>query len=200
MYPSFWISSAHWPNTSISSTSASPLRRVCVRPCSALVPTPKSVVFACGEAGKPLGFALFFHNYSTFLGKPGIYLEDLFVHPEARGRGIGKRLLTCLGKDHRRARLRPVGVGGTRLERAVHRLLQEPGRRVEKRMADFPAHWLGVGRAGGAEELNRPATCNEGQNQRFVGLSLFSFRPWISACTAPNTGIPTMVTDTCHGA
>ena len=53
------------------------------------------VVFACVDE-KPLGFALFFHNYSTFLGKPGIYLEDLFVRPEARGRGIGKRLLAWL--------------------------------------------------------------------------------------------------------
>jgi len=55
------------------------------------------VVFACID-GVPQGFALFFHNYSTFLGKPGIYLEDLFVHPEARGRGIGKYLLTWLAK------------------------------------------------------------------------------------------------------
>jgi GNAT superfamily N-acetyltransferase len=55
------------------------------------------VVFACA-AGRPRGFALFFHNYSTFLGKPGIYLEDLFVHPEARGRGIGKQLLRWLAK------------------------------------------------------------------------------------------------------
>jgi GNAT superfamily N-acetyltransferase len=53
------------------------------------------VVFACLD-GAPVGFALFFHNYSTFLGKPGIYLEDLFVDPEARGRGIGKRLLQWL--------------------------------------------------------------------------------------------------------
>jgi GNAT superfamily N-acetyltransferase len=44
------------------------------------------------------GFALFFHNFSTFLGKPGIYLEDLFVKPELRGLGIGKLLLTYLGK------------------------------------------------------------------------------------------------------
>lgn len=44
------------------------------------------------------GFALFFHNFSTFLGKPGIYLEDLFVKPELRGNGIGKMLLTYLTK------------------------------------------------------------------------------------------------------
>ena len=55
------------------------------------------VVFACLD-NVPQGFALFFHNYSTFLGKPGIYLEDLFVHPDARGRGIGKYLLTWLAQ------------------------------------------------------------------------------------------------------
>jgi GNAT superfamily N-acetyltransferase len=55
------------------------------------------VVFAC-VAEEPVGFALFFHNYSTFLGRPGIYLEDLFVRPEARGQGIGKRLLTWLAQ------------------------------------------------------------------------------------------------------
>jgi len=49
----------------------------------------------CGE---PAGFALFFHNYSTFLGKPGIYLEDLFVLPEFRKKGIGKGLLAYLAK------------------------------------------------------------------------------------------------------
>jgi GNAT superfamily N-acetyltransferase len=42
------------------------------------------------------GFALFFHNFSTFLGRPGLYLEDLFVKPEWRGRGIGQRLLVHL--------------------------------------------------------------------------------------------------------
>jgi GNAT superfamily N-acetyltransferase len=46
--------------------------------------------------GRPVGFALFFHNYSTFLGRPGIYLEDLFVLPELRGRGFGKALLIHL--------------------------------------------------------------------------------------------------------
>ena len=45
---------------------------------------------------EPAGFALFFHNYSTFLAKPGLYLEDLFVVPKFRGRGYGKALLTHL--------------------------------------------------------------------------------------------------------
>ena len=48
------------------------------------------------EDGVPVGFALFFHNFSTFLGRPGIYLEDLFVVPEHRGRGIGRTLLAHL--------------------------------------------------------------------------------------------------------
>ena len=46
--------------------------------------------------GKPAGHALFFYNYSTFLAKPGIYLEDLFVKPDYRGKGIGKQLLNKL--------------------------------------------------------------------------------------------------------
>lgn len=47
---------------------------------------------------KPIGFALFFHNFSTFLGKPGIYLEDLYITPDMRGRGYGKTLLSFLAK------------------------------------------------------------------------------------------------------
>lgn len=46
--------------------------------------------------GTPQGFALFFHNFSTFEGRPGIYLEDLFVRPDARGSGLGKALLARL--------------------------------------------------------------------------------------------------------
>ena len=48
--------------------------------------------------GKPVGFALFFHNFSTFLAQPGIYLEDLFVEPEQRGAGIGRALLARLAQ------------------------------------------------------------------------------------------------------
>lgn len=48
--------------------------------------------------GKPVGLALFFHTFSTFRGQPGLYLEDLFVQPAHRGRGIGKALLATLAK------------------------------------------------------------------------------------------------------
>ena len=55
------------------------------------------VLIAC-EGEKPAGFALFFHNFSTFLGRAGIYLEDLFVFPEYRGRGYGRALLKRLAQ------------------------------------------------------------------------------------------------------
>jgi GNAT superfamily N-acetyltransferase len=48
--------------------------------------------------GKAVGFALFFHNYSTFLAKKGLYLEDLFVLPESRGQGVGKAMLAALAR------------------------------------------------------------------------------------------------------
>ena len=47
---------------------------------------------------EPAGFALFFHNFSTFLGRPGIYLEDLYVKPKFRGKGFGQKLLSYLAK------------------------------------------------------------------------------------------------------
>ncbi|MBQ2297103.1 MAG: GNAT family N-acetyltransferase [Ruminiclostridium sp.] len=55
------------------------------------------VIFAL-EDGKEVGFALFFHNFSTFLGRSGLYLEDLFVKTEARGKGYGKGLLRQLAR------------------------------------------------------------------------------------------------------
>lgn len=59
---------------------------------------PSAEVLIAEEAGTAVGFALFFHNYSTFLGRPGIYLEDLFVLPECRGRGYGKALFVALAR------------------------------------------------------------------------------------------------------
>jgi GNAT superfamily N-acetyltransferase len=59
-------------------------------------PKPHAEAVIARFDGEIAGFALFFHNFSTFLGKPGLYLEDLFVRPEYRGRSIGKSLLSHL--------------------------------------------------------------------------------------------------------
>lgn len=55
-------------------------------------------VIICEIENQAVGFALFFHNFSTFVGKPGLYLEDLYVKPEFRGRGLGSLLLSYLAK------------------------------------------------------------------------------------------------------
>jgi GNAT superfamily N-acetyltransferase len=57
---------------------------------------PSAEVVVAELDGRPAGFALFFHNFSTFLARPGLYLEDLYVRPELRGRGVGRRLLARL--------------------------------------------------------------------------------------------------------
>lgn len=59
---------------------------------------PLAEVLICHHGDEPAGFALFFHSFSTFLGKPGIYLEDLYVKPEYRGMGLGRALLVHLAK------------------------------------------------------------------------------------------------------
>ena len=59
----------------------------------------KAEVILAEENSEPVGFALFFHNFSTFLGRAGIYLENLFVKPKHRGKGIGKALLQKLAKS-----------------------------------------------------------------------------------------------------
>jgi len=59
---------------------------------------PAAEVLLAEEQGRAVGFALFFQNFSTFLGKPGIYLEDLFVEPAFRGQGIGKALLAAVAR------------------------------------------------------------------------------------------------------
>jgi GNAT superfamily N-acetyltransferase len=69
------------------------------------------VVLACRDAA-PLGYALFFHNFSSFRSKPGLYVEDLFVRPAARGHGVGRRLFAWLART-------ALERGCTRLEWAV---------------------------------------------------------------------------------
>jgi GNAT superfamily N-acetyltransferase len=59
-------------------------------------PTVEAVIASVD--GEPVGYALFFPNFSTFLGKPGLYLEDLYVRPAARGLGVGRKLLTHLAR------------------------------------------------------------------------------------------------------
>jgi GNAT superfamily N-acetyltransferase len=61
-------------------------------------PDPVPRVLVAELDGAPVGFALWFRNFSTFLARPGIWLEDLFVRPEARGRGVGKALLAELAR------------------------------------------------------------------------------------------------------
>jgi GNAT superfamily N-acetyltransferase len=61
-------------------------------------PRPYAEVLLAEDGGQVVGYALFFHTYSTFLGRPSLYLEDLFVLPEQRGRGHGKALLARLAR------------------------------------------------------------------------------------------------------
>ena len=64
---------------------------------------PAAEVLLAFESKSPVGFAVFFHNFSTWLGRPGLYLEDLFVKPENRGKGYGRALLVDLARialDH----------------------------------------------------------------------------------------------------
>jgi len=59
---------------------------------------PSAEVLLALEKGEPVGFAVYFHNFSTWLGRPGLYLEDLFVRPEKRGKGYGRALLERLAQ------------------------------------------------------------------------------------------------------
>ena len=60
--------------------------------------TPSAKVLLALDEGEPVGFAVYFHNFSTWLGRPGLYLEDLFVRPEKRGKGYGRALLERLAQ------------------------------------------------------------------------------------------------------
>jgi GNAT superfamily N-acetyltransferase len=104
---------------------------------------PAAEVVIAEEDGEPAGFALFFHNYSTFLAQPGIYLEDLYVRPEARGGGTGRALLAHLA---RLARERGCG----RLEWWVLDW-NEPARRFYRSLGAQPMDEWTVHRITGAD-------------------------------------------------
>src|SRR5262245_23508033 len=108
----------------------------------ALFGEPRSceVVFACLD-DEPVGFALFFPNFSTFLGLPGIYLEDLFVLPSARGRGVGQRLLQWLARE-------TVRRGGGRLDWSVLDW-NEPAIRFYQSLGAVPMSEWGIFRLTG---------------------------------------------------
>lgn len=75
----------------VSATEADIRRALSSRP-------PSAEALIARMSGDPVGFALFFHNFSTFRGRSGLYLEDLFVKPEWRGRGVGHQLLAALAR------------------------------------------------------------------------------------------------------
>ena len=75
-------------------------------------PTPYAQVIIAELTGVPVGYALFFHNFSTFTGRPGIYLEDRYVQPKHRGQGFGKLLLAYLAR-------KAVDMNCTRVEWSV---------------------------------------------------------------------------------
>lgn len=87
-------------------------------------------------AGKPVGFALYFFNFSTFLGRQGLYLEDLFVLPERRGERIGRRLMEALAREAR-------AMGAQRMDWAVLEW-NEPAIGFYRRLGAAPlADWRG---------------------------------------------------------
>ena len=109
-------------------------------------PTPSAEVLLALAEGEAVGFAVYFFNFSTWLGRPGLYLEDLFVRPAARKHGIGSRQgiwarVTRTPGSHRPgARVRTNGVGGARLERSRHPVLQEARRGADDGVDGVSSH------------------------------------------------------------
>ena len=97
-------------------------------------PRPYAEAVLSEEDGEPIGFALFFHTFSTFLARPGMYLEDLFVLPEHRDRGVGRALLAHLAHM-------AIERGCGRLEWAVLNWNQEAIRFYERLGARPNSEW-----------------------------------------------------------
>mgnify|MGYP003694202645 CR=1 FL=1 len=96
-----------------------------------------------------VGFAVFFHNFSTFLGRRGLWLEDLYVKPECRRQGYGRALLLHVARIAHDARLRALRMGGAGLEHASNRLLQVARRRCAGRLDHLPRDRGGAGEVSG---------------------------------------------------
>ncbi|KAJ6543817.1 acyl-CoA N-acyltransferase [Mycena sp. CBHHK59/15] len=95
-----------------------------------------------GDATKPVGLALYFFNYSTWTGRPGLYLEDLYVSPASRGQGLGKALFAELGRIAQE-KARPVNCA--RLDWAVLKWNQPSIDFYEKALAAKPmSEWMGM--------------------------------------------------------
>jgi GNAT superfamily N-acetyltransferase len=107
-------------------------------------------VLLAEDEGRVVGFALFFHNFSTFLGRPGIYLEDLFIEPECRGKGHGRALLSALARM-------TVERGCGRLEWAVLNW-NEPAIQFYKKLGAEPMNDWTVFRLA-EDALQRMASC-----------------------------------------
>jgi GNAT superfamily N-acetyltransferase len=115
-------------------------------------PSPFYSCLMAEHDGQPAGFALYFFNYSTWMGQPGIYLEDLFVHPEFRGLGIGKALL-------KKAAAIAVEKGCQRLQWEVLDW-NTPAIEFYRAMgAEFLDEWRNVRLSG--EAIQRLANCTE---------------------------------------
>lgn len=119
-------------------------------------PAPVAEVVLARAGAATVAFALFFHNFSTFLGKPGLYLEDLFVVPAWRGRGVGQRLLAHLARV-------AVDRGCGRMEWSVLDW-NEPAIRFYTRLGAAPMPEWRICRLTG-EALTRVAASDEGRSQ-----------------------------------
>ncbi|KAG5927313.1 hypothetical protein E4U42_002372 [Claviceps africana] len=110
---------------------------------------PSRCLLAFDSSGRAVGMALYFYNYSTWRAKPGIYLEDLFVQPEDRGKGYGKRLLVELARQ-------VVAMDGGRLDWAVLKW-NEPSIRFYESIGATTLHeWVGMRVEGpGLDKLAR---------------------------------------------
>jgi len=106
-------------------------------------PNPRAKALICSVDGQPAGFALYFYNFSTWTGKSGIYLEDLFIEPAYRGRGAGKALLRALARI-------AIAEDCTRFEWSVLDWNEPAIRFYEAFGAEPQSEWLGYRLSGDA--------------------------------------------------